>query len=441
MDTARPTITFNTITHSAAAALSANPNSFDDSLNRIGPEIHGNNLVNNTINGVFVRVRTLLGAPIDTLDVNARFDDTDVVYVISENVVLTGSAGGPLNDIARLSGRLAIDAGTIVKLGGSRIESLIGNTNVIAEGTAELPIIFTSILDDQYGAGGTFDTTNNQLLQTAAAGDWGGLVFNATSNGSIDHAILRYGGGKTPIEGDFAEFNVIEVHQANFRLANSRLEFNASGIGPAGNSATRNGRGDNSAATVFVRGAQPIIVNNQFRDNNSTGSFIVSIDVNSLNSFERPDIGRSTGMVERFDEFSDNLGPLIRRNLMRNNGINGMEVRGGVLTTQSVWDDPDIVHVLLTEIYAPNLHTYGGIRLQSNPTASLIVKLFGPNAGFTAGGVQQEIDDRIGGTVQIVGSPGFPVVLTSLRDDTVGAGFDLDGFPVVDTNNNGSANA
>ncbi|MDA1229485.1 MAG: DVUA0089 family protein, partial [Planctomycetota bacterium] len=439
MDTARPTITFNTIKDSASAAVSANPNSLDDSLNRIGPDIHGNILTNNSVNGLFVRVRTQLGRPLDTLDVSARFDDTDIVHVITENVVITGNAGGSQYGVARLSGRLAIDAGTVVKLGGSRIESLIGNANVIAEGTAERPIIFTSVLDDQFGVGGTFDTTNNQLLDTAAAGNWGGLVFNATSNGSLDHVILRYGGGKTPIEGDFNEFNVIEVHQANLRLTNSRLEFNASGIGPAGASATRNGRGDNGPAAIFIRGAQPIIVGNEFRDNNSAGSFIISIDVNSLNSFERPDVGRSRGRIERFAKFDDNLGALVRNNRMRNNGLNGMEVRGGILTTQVVWDDTDIVHVLQSEVYDPNLHTFGGIRLQSGPTESLIVKLLGNTAGFTAGGVQQEIDDRIGGTVHIIGTPGFPVVLTSLHDDSVGAGFDLEGFPVVDTNNNGGA--
>ncbi|MFO1000002.1 MAG: hypothetical protein U0936_06685 [Planctomycetaceae bacterium] len=88
---------------------------------------------------------------------------------------------------------------------------------------------------------------------------------------------------------------------------------------------------------------------------------------------------------------------------------------GGNLTTQSVWDDTDIVHVLYSEVYVPNHHTYSGIRLQSRPTESLVVKLSGANAGFTAGGVELDIDDRIGGTVQIVGSPGFPVVMTSLE--------------------------
>jgi parallel beta-helix repeat protein len=445
MVSARPTVTYNTLTNNAKAAISANPNSFDDSGNRVGPEIYRNTLTNNTINGLFVRIKTDLGKSIDTLDVQARFDDDDIVHVITENLSITGNPGGPLDGVARLSGRLMVDPGVVLKMGGARIEALLGNSNFIAEGTAERPVVITSTLDDQIGIGGTFDTTNNAATRGAAAGDWGGIFFNATSSGSIDHAILRYGGGKTPIEGDFNEFSLIEIHQADVRVANSRLEINADGTGVAGSDATRNGRGANAPATIFVRGAQPIIVNNEFSQNFSAipgqpnSGHIISIDVNSLNSFSRIDRGRSTGSVERLATLDDNLGALIHGNLMRDNGVNGMEVRGATLTTQSVWDDTDIVHVLYDEVYVTNHHTYSGLRLQSRPTESLVIKLSGNTAGFTAGGHGIDIDDRIGGTVQVIGSPGFPVIMTSLNDDSVGAGFDFEGFPVTDTNGNGTA--
>lgn len=78
-----------------------------------------------------------------------------------------------------------------------------------------------------------------------------------------------------------------------------------------------------------------------------------------------------------------------------------------------------------------------GLTLKSNPGESLVVKLLGTNAGFTADGVLLDIDDRIGGSVYVVGRPNFPVVLTSLRDDAVGASPGLDGFPLTDTNNDG----
>ncbi len=95
-------------------------------------------------------------------------------------------------------------------------------------------------------------------------------------------------------------------------------------------------------------------------------------------------------------------------------------VRGEELSTESVWDDTDIVHVLQGEIAVGNHHTYSGLRLQSSNSESLVVKLNGDTAGFTATGKPLDIVDRIGGTVQVLGTPGFPVVLTHLADDTVG---------------------
>ena len=112
-----------------------------------------------------------------------------------------------------------------------------------------------------------------------------------------------------------------------------------------------------------------------------------------------------------------------------------MDVRGGTLTTEGVWDDTDIVHIVLDAIEIPNLDTYGGLRIQSSTTASLVVKLYGTTAGFTASGRPLEIDDRVGGTLQIIGTPGHPVVLTSLFDDSIGAGLDPDGGPMLDTDN------
>ena len=73
---ARPTVTFNTITKSSDAAMSANPDSFEEDnfhapkfqgisftsdYDRVGPEIHNNTLVENSLNGLFIRVSTPAG--------------------------------------------------------------------------------------------------------------------------------------------------------------------------------------------------------------------------------------------------------------------------------------------------------------------------------------------------------------------------------------------
>ena len=83
LESTRPTIVFNTITDNAGSAISATPNSFEDDGERFGPEILGNTLVANSINGLFVKTSTAYGEAVERLSVQARFRSTDVVYVIA----------------------------------------------------------------------------------------------------------------------------------------------------------------------------------------------------------------------------------------------------------------------------------------------------------------------------------------------------------------------
>ncbi len=510
IESTRPTVAFNRVTASAGAAIAATPNAFEESNGRVGPEIKGNKVFNNSINGLFIKIDTGFGRPLEQLNVPARFKNTDIVYVLQENLVIAGGAGGfQRNDIvlngnitaasaivtglastadllvgmpvfapgiaagttiasilngttitlslpaertttpvrltfvvpetlARSSGRLQIDPGAIVKLQGARIELDRGLSQFVAEGQPNNRVVFTSLADNRFGAGSTFDTNGN-LPNTYAPGDWGGIIVNAGGSASIDNAYIGYGGGSTPIEGIFDSFNVLETHQGDLRVANSRIENNASGLA----STNRSGRGMNAEATIFVRGAHPIIVHNDFRSN---AGAVVSVNANSMSEVSRPDSGRTTGGIARYAQYDANVGPLLAGNRLAYApggpaAIAGVSVRGEEITVEGVWDDTDIVHVLQNEIIVNNFETATGIRLQSRPDASLVVKMFGPDAGFTADGVPLDITDRIGGTVQVIGQPGFPVILTSLRDDTVGASLDPLGETVKDTNVDGSSTA
>ncbi len=292
---ARPTVSYNTISNAALGALSANANSFSDSGGRIGPDFVGNILLNNTTNGVIVRSDNSTGSDDARLSVSARFDDTDVVHVLADNLEIAGNPGNQINPAntnqVLPSGRLAIDPGVVVKLSSSRIEGGRGGSNLIAEGTPQDPIIFTSLLDDRFGGGGSFDTTGNGSQVLAAPGDWSGLVLNAVSTASIDNVLIAYGGGESPIAGQLAKFNAVEAqHRASLRLANSTLQFNADGNA----SGDRDGRGTNTAATVFLRQVQPIIINNVFTDNNGS---IIDINANALTSEVVKDSGRSRGPI------------------------------------------------------------------------------------------------------------------------------------------------
>ncbi|MBX3420874.1 MAG: tandem-95 repeat protein [Pirellulaceae bacterium] len=460
----RPTITNNSIRYASSAAISADPSALEETTfnepryqaagaftsdyDRVGPSIHGNRLTNNSINALFISVETPVDGTPRTLTVPARLNDTDIVHVLTENLIIVGALGGAFLDntqvnpikTPRLSASLVIDPGIVLKMEAARIEAQMG-ANIIAEGVDGLPIYFTSRMDDTIGAGGTFDTNNNGSQTLASPGDWGGIYVAPTSRLSMDHSRVSYAGGVTRLEGTFRAFNTIEVQQADARIANSTFTHNADGMGGQG-PGTRHGRLSNSPATIFVRGAQPTLIGNTFVDN--AGS-IMRIDVNSLTDEIIRDAGRQTGAADRDVSFIANRGPLIRNNRAQGNDLNGLEIRSGTLTVGSVWDDTDIVHVVRGPIFTGNIQHSGGLRLQSSPTESLVVKFdgYGSNfnrnmgAGITANGQLTSAPDRVGGTLHIVGHPAYPVILTSLKDDSVGAGQRPDGAPQTDTNNDG----
>ena len=83
----RPTISFNTIMHSADSAMSASPNSFEETnfhspqfqsageftsdYGRIGPKIHGNYLIKNSSNALFISIQTPAGTTLPPLELPA----------------------------------------------------------------------------------------------------------------------------------------------------------------------------------------------------------------------------------------------------------------------------------------------------------------------------------------------------------------------------------
>ncbi|MEM9825824.1 MAG: Ig-like domain-containing protein [Planctomycetota bacterium] len=580
----RPTVTQSEIRFSADAAISASPDSFEETTfqaprfqrggdftadyTRVGPSIYDNLIVDNSVNGLFVRVETTPNTAPRPLTLSGRFDDTDIVHYIAENLVVQGTPGGPIIDglspdfsstafnlieagnlaagtydyrltfvdangfeslasdatasvtvpanssielvnlppvpantdyigrrlyrlspasgnyeflaqlnatdssflddgttsdgildlsrtgiRGRLDASLVIDPSTVLKFRGSRIE-LGQGTNLLAEGFNTDRVIFTSFADDRFGAGGTFDTNNDVDAPAGstdpARGDWSGIYAGPTAYVSLDHAVIAYGGGISLLEGGAARgFAALELQQAEGRVTNSRFEFNEDGQdgqGPVG----RLGRLGITPSTIFVRGSQPTIVENDFIDNRGS---IIDIDSDSMTAERRVDLGRQTEFVDAFTRLNDNYGPLIRLNRYENvptssaadRQLSGLEVRGGQLTTETIFDDTDIDHLLFDTLEVGNLNVSGGLRLISRSDQSLVVKLNGSGSqfdenfgtGITAAGSLGNDPDRVGGSVQIIGLPGAPVVLTSLWDDSIGSGLTPAGTQFTDTGGDG----
>ncbi len=99
------------ISNSADAAISATPDTFAETrfdeyrfqreesftpdVMRAGPHIRGNVLVDNSINGLFFQIQTRAGEALEPLKVTARIDDTDIVHVMTDNLLIEGQPGGP----------------------------------------------------------------------------------------------------------------------------------------------------------------------------------------------------------------------------------------------------------------------------------------------------------------------------------------------------------
>ena len=68
-------------------------NLYTNDYGRVGPDLHGNTLLNNSLNALFLRVATNPGQTTEEIDVPARFDNVGTVLAIPENVTIAEGAG------------------------------------------------------------------------------------------------------------------------------------------------------------------------------------------------------------------------------------------------------------------------------------------------------------------------------------------------------------
>jgi hypothetical protein len=108
--------------------------------------------------------------------------------------------------------RLEIDAGVVVKLG--RYVDITVNGELLTKGTADFPVVFTSIYDDSYGG----DTTGNgSQYQGDTNYNWGGIRFKTGSDGSdLNYAVVRYGA-----RGNYS--HMVEVINSSPTIRNSHF--------------------------------------------------------------------------------------------------------------------------------------------------------------------------------------------------------------------------
>jgi RHS repeat-associated protein len=172
-----------------------------------------------------------------------------------------------------------------------------------------------------------------------------------------------------------------------------RVEFTSTSLGNELAYAEFRYGGGGSAAQVLVEGASAAFLRCTFRHSRADGLRAVSCN---------PVVAQG--------QFHDNWGSAMSMDLaanpavtgpeLRANGVNGLSVDAGTLPADGRWDDPDVVYYLKGSIAVPP-----GRRLAIAP--GQVVKLWGSTLA-------------VGGALRARGTAARPIVLTSMRDDTIG---------------------
>ena len=114
---------------------------------------------------------------------------------VSSNLTLSASRSPYLVDnnlqTFNASSTLTIESGVVIKFYNGAGWQFITGAKILAQGTADNPIIFTSFYDDSYGG-----DTNGSIGSTSPSyGDWYGVRIDSPGTEStISNAVFRYGG-------------------------------------------------------------------------------------------------------------------------------------------------------------------------------------------------------------------------------------------------------
>lgn len=178
---------------------------------------------------------------------------------------------------------LTIEPGVIVKAKIGKSLKIKGS--LIANGTAENPIVFTSIRNDSFGG----DTNADGVVTVPVTGDWVGLDFWDTSSGSIlNNVIVKYGSYCISTDSINVNFNNtyisfcdvgMDLYEGVFNLTNIEVkdtEDKAIYIsGDSDVSASELFLSDGDDGFVYTGGSDVVISNSTF--NNFSGSGIKNL--------------------------------------------------------------------------------------------------------------------------------------------------------------------
>jgi RHS repeat-associated protein/uncharacterized repeat protein (TIGR01451 family) len=313
------------------------------------PQLADNTAHYNTVNGV---------RNAGTVSFNQTWY-ADLPYVVETTITIDAGA------------TLTLQPGTVVKFNSGSV-GLTVNGALVADGTDQAGITFTSIHDDVYGN----DTNNNERATRPVRGDWDKLIYNDSSTDSqniLDFVTIRYAGSS----------NIgVSIVSASPTISNSHIvHTKGSGIrlNTISNPTISNTTIENSSQDgLYITGSSsPTILNNHFVRNDRYAVY-----------------------------FTAESKPTFSNNTVFDNSFNGAAVSGTFAGT-TLWDD-DLVYIVAGSLTLP-----AGSLLQIDKS---IIK-FLPTFGMTVNG-------------QLIANDS---VFTSIKDDIHGGDTNNDELYTIPT--------
>ncbi|MCB0211591.1 MAG: hypothetical protein KDJ52_19800, partial [Anaerolineae bacterium] len=171
-----------------------------------------------TVNGFIADSTPLGGLEIrnTALTGDTTWDQTGIVHIISNDFTVASS------------GKLVINPGIVVKLALQK--SILVDGELEVNGTENDSVYFTSIRDDTIPADNG-DTNGDGGSTAPAPGNWKSIHFHNGSDGSIEHAEIRYGGYGSNTGA--VQIASVSPSISNSILRNNQIALYSSGSGAA----------------------------------------------------------------------------------------------------------------------------------------------------------------------------------------------------------------
>jgi hypothetical protein len=166
-----------------------------------------------------------------------------------------------------ISDVITIEAGTIIKFTPNTHMTIDSYGTIIAQGTADKPITFTSFKDDAIGG----DNNGDGNATNPNRGDWFNVEVNSIGN-KFQYCHFYYGGGSSYL-------STLEIYDGKASVTNCIFAHNKGGKS-----------GDFYYGALDATGAEKetIIKNNVFFDNILPLSILSTIDMDNSNEFHNP---------------------------------------------------------------------------------------------------------------------------------------------------------